>query len=118
MFDTDTLDFRFFRQGGDFSLSTGFYELVRSGKSRYLIRHRSVTHERNAIDQYFYSPAGYVSTGGVYERIKPSGRFFSLFGDRAGEVRAFIRQNGINLRKADKRQVINILNYYESLLNR
>jgi len=117
MFDSDTLDFRFFRQGGDFSLSSGFYEMVRNGRCKYLIRHRSVIHERNAIDQYFYAPAGYISTGGEYERVRPSGRFFSLFGDRAGEVRAYTRQNGINLRKADKDQVIKVISYYESLLN-
>ncbi len=115
MFDSDTLDFRFFTSNDEFSLASGFYELAKAGDCSYVIRHRSVTHERNAIDQYFYSPVGYVSTGGVFERIKPSGRFFSIFGENAGEVRAYVRQNKINLRKADKDQIINILDYFESL---
>lgn len=116
MFEKDTLDFRFFSMNSESGLSSGFYEQAKTGICNYIIRHRSVTHERNAIDQYFYSPVGYVSTGEGYERIRPSGRFFSIFGDRDGEVKAFVRQNRIKLRKADKRQIVKILDYYESLL--
>lgn len=116
MFNTDTLDFRFFSMSSESGLASGFYELARTGICSYIIRHRSVTHERNAIDQYFYSPVGYVSTGVGYERIRPSGRFFSIFGENAGEVKAFARKNRINLRKAEKHQIVKILDHYESLL--
>ncbi|MDX9727556.1 MAG: hypothetical protein RBT38_14350 [Bacteroidales bacterium] len=116
MFETDTLDFRFFSMTSESGLASGFYELASTGVCNYIIRHRSVTHERNAIDQYFYSPVGYVSTGGGYERIRPSGRFFSIFGEKAGELKDFVRQNRINLRKADKNQIVKILDHYESLL--
>ncbi len=69
-FDNDTLTFRFFRQepANGFNLQNGFYEVVSEGSIKYLVRHRSVVHERNGIDEYFYSPVGYVSTGKEFRK--------------------------------------------------
>ena len=56
-FEDDTLNFRYFDKDDftDFNLTDGFYELAYDGKTKYMIRHRSKVHERNGIDEYFYS---------------------------------------------------------------
>ena len=68
-FRDDTLYFKYFREeeAGN-GMPSGFYEVAYDGNSRYLVRHRSVVHERNGIDEYFYRPAGYVMTENGYRK--------------------------------------------------
>jgi len=115
-FRYDTLTFKYY--GGTESirgLPPGFYETVYDGNSRYLIRHRSVVHERNGINEYFYAPAGYVLTPAGYQRITSNGKFIKFFGARSAERKIIIDQRNLNIRKAGKRDIINMLRTYDNL---
>jgi hypothetical protein len=114
-FKTDTLRFRYLNDsetGGD--IPAGFYEMAYEGPTGYIIRHRSVVHQRNGIDEYYYSPVGYVKTPLGYRKITSDGKFAKQFGDEADVMKKIVNQRGIKLRKANKRQIINILQSFDS----
>jgi len=115
-FRDDTLKFKYFREGDSGrGLPSGFYEVAYDGNTRYLVRHRSVAHQRNGIDEYFYSPAGYVMTGNEYHKISSNGRFIQLFGAGSPEMKKLVEQRDLNMRKAGKKQIINLLKAYDNL---
>jgi hypothetical protein len=114
-FRDDTIKFKYF-DGEDTGeeLPSGFYEVAYDGITRFLIRHRSVIHQRNGVDEYFYSPVRYVKTPIGYQRIRSSSRFAVLFGTGAPMMKRILTQNRVNLRKASKNQIINVLKSYDS----
>lgn len=115
-FGNDTLTFKYF--GGEEAtrgLPPGFYETAYGGNSMYLIRHRSVVHERNGINEYFYSPTGYVRTPAGYQKISSNGKFIKFFGAGSAEMKRILDQRDMNIRKAGKRDIINLLMTYDNL---
>jgi len=114
-FRTDTLRFRYFSsEETRGEIQPGFYETAYNGTTKYIIRHRSVVHQRNGIDEYYHSPAGYVITPQGYKRISSGNKFFKLFGEGSAEMKKIVDRQGINLRKAGKRQIINVLQAYDN----
>ena len=114
-FRDDTLRFRYFGEPeAGTGLTAGFYELAYDGSSRYLVKHRAVVHQRNGIDEYFYSPVGYVMTAIGYQKIVSNKRFIRLFGTRSAEIKRIIEQRNLNIRKAGKGEIINILKLFDA----
>lgn len=115
-FDDDTLDFWFLSGSSTpgFNLEDGFYEKAYCGESEFIIKHRSVIHERNGIDEYFYTPVWYVNSGGNYHGFRSSKQFTAIFDARQDEMKKLIGQKGINIRKAGKGQIISILRQFDS----
>ena len=114
-FRTDTLRFRYFtteETGGN--VPPGFYEVAYEGPTDYIIRHRSVVHQRNGIDEYYYSPAGYIKTPDGYSKITSGGKFYKLFGAGSEEMKMMAEQQGIKLRKAGKREIVRLLQAYDN----
>lgn len=115
-FRDDTLKFKYFNEEeSGRGMPSGFYEVAYSGTSGYLVRHRSVVHERNGIDQYFYAPVGYVMTASGYQKVSSGNRFIKLFGEGSAEMKGIIDQRRMNMRKAGKNEIINLLKAYDSL---
>ena len=116
-FSDETLRFRYFRKEQDstFNLPDGFYEVVYDNECKYLIRHKSTKAIIQGIDEYTYSPVGYVRVSNGYSEIISKEQFIRLFGDRSAEVRQIIRHNKIRIRKPDKEQITEVLRYYEML---
>ncbi len=92
----------------------GFYELAYDGPSRYIIKHRSTLYIRDAINEYSYSPVSYILIGGTYGKFKNTKDFILMFGQRAEEIKEFIQRKKIKIRKADKKDICEILKYYDS----
>jgi len=114
-FRTDTMRFRYLsagETGGE--IPEGFYEMAYNGPTGYIIRHRCVVHQRNGIDEYYYSPVGYVMTPYGYRKVTSGGNFMKAFGDGSAEMKKIIDQQKLKLRKAGKRQMINVLQTYDS----
>jgi len=122
-FIADTMHFRYFAHDRDtsFNLDDGFYEVVRDSKTKFIIRHRSEkyinlnTPDRHAFDDYLYKPLFYINTGDGYQKITSRKHFTGLFNAGAGKVSRFLRAARIRIRKADKRQICEVLQYYEQL---
>jgi len=116
-FEKDTLSFAYLCKNEDpgFNLQEGFYEVVFDGDSKYIIKHKSIIQGRNGYDDYLYKPAGYVNTGSGFFRITNNKDFISLFGERSEEVKSFIRDSGIKIRKANKEQIKYVLEYFDGL---
>lgn len=116
-FSDETLRFRYFRKEKDstFNLQDGFYEVVYDNECKYLIRHNSTKAIIQGIDEYTYSPVGYVKVGNGYSEIISKEQFIRLFGDKSAEVRQLIRQNKLRFRNPDKGQIAAVLRYYEEL---
>jgi len=113
-FKTDTLMFRYFtpeETGGE--VPPGFCEVAYEGPTGYIIRHRSVVHQRNGIDEYYHSPVGYIKTPHGYSKITSGSRFFKLFGEGSEEMKRLIGMHGIKLRKAGKREMVRLLQAYD-----
>ena len=110
-FKDDTLTFRKItgHEAGSAGIPSGFYETAYTGDSKYMVRHASVVHQKNGIDEYFYSPSGYVDTGSGFTRIRSNSKFIKLFGDRSAEMKKIIDRYKINVRKANKNQIISAL---------
>ena len=117
-FDQDSLIFRHFKSEDvkKSNLPEGFYEIVYSGASKFIIKHQSFVLVMEGIEEYIYTPADYVMVGDVFSRIKSSKGFIKLFGEKSEKIRQFIRTNNVNIRKADKKQIASVLKYYDSLI--
>lgn len=115
----DSLVFRHFssERFPDFNLPDGFYEVVYDGKCKYIIRHLSYMVEKEGINEYVYTPEDYVSVKDGFFKIKNAKEFFNLFGERAAEVKKFIRVNRVHIRQADKYQLAAVLRYYDNLVS-
>lgn len=117
-FKRDSLVFRNFSgpECLDKKLEEGFYEVVYEGPSSYIIKHESSFYERQGLDNYKYTPKNYISTGGVFTRVKNQKSLLLLFGAKAHEVKNYIHSSGIKFKKADKYEIESILKFYDSLV--
>ena len=123
IFSYDTMFFRFFSKTIDstFNLPEGFYELARSGKVTYLIRHRSYAtkvapgYNAASLRDYVYKPENYIRMENDFARITSRRQFTELFGEHSHEMNRYLKSRRINISKADKRQIIEVLKYYEKL---
>ncbi len=114
-FRTDTLRFRYFtpdETGGE--VPAGFCEVAYEGPTGYIIRHRSVVHQRNGIDEYYYSPVGYIKTPDGYSKIISGSKFFKLFGENSEEMKKLVELQGIKLRRAGKKEITRLLQAYDN----
>jgi len=113
----DTLKFSFLDSNDfdGFNLTRGYYEVVYNGSSKYLIRHISYSYDVRAVTEYNYSPEKYISTGAGFVKFKTTRQFLRVFGDKSGYIREYLRDNGINIRKAGKGEIVSVLKYYDGL---
>jgi|WetSurMetagenome_2_1015567.scaffolds.fasta_scaffold09224_2 hypothetical protein len=113
----DTLSFRYFRKGekSDSGLNDGFYEVAYDGKTKYMIKHRSIEYFNNSIPEYEYKPDSYLNLGNGYIKIRSKVQFCSLFGEKAPEVKKYLRDSGIKFKKANKRELNCVLKFYDHL---
>lgn len=118
IFGQDSLIFRYFKSdaGKNFNLHEGFYEVAYEGKSKFIIKHQSLALEKEGIIEYPYLPIYYIMVGDEFYRIRSSHDFIKLFGEKSEEIKMFMRICKVNIRKADKKQIVAILKYYETLL--
>ncbi len=114
----DTVTFRYFSNTDDttFNLDDGFYEVAYKNKVVCLIKHRSVVHEKNGIDEYYYKPVTYIKAGDGYFNTRTIRQFLRFFGDKEGKLKEMIRKQKVNFRKADKKQIAALLRNYEQLM--
>jgi len=116
-FEKDTMSFVYLCKNDDpgFYLQNGFYEMAFDGGSKYIIKHKSIIQGRDGYDDYLYKPAGYINTGSGYFRLSNNKNFIALFGDKSGDVKIFLKNSGIKIRKANKTQIKHVLEYYDRL---
>jgi hypothetical protein len=117
-FRHDTLHFRYFSKDNDrgFGLDDGFYEVVYEGETEYLIRHKSSVYQTiDKIDEYSYKPVSYIKITNGFSEITSKEKFIALFGKKSDNIRHFLRQKRIRIQKAAKKQISEVLKYFESL---
>jgi len=114
----DTLSFRYFSKDDDptFNLPDGFYQVVYNGESKYLIKYISSAVIHGSDIEYYYSPVGFLNTGKGYVKVKMNSQFISQFGTNSRDIRKYMSRSGINFRRADKRELICVLKYYDNLI--
>jgi hypothetical protein len=117
-FGQDSMIFSHFKSDDEkkSGLPEGFYEIVYSGASKFVIKHQSFVLVMDGIEEYIYTPADYVMVGDFFSKIKSSKGFIKLFGEKSEEIKRFIRTNRVNIRKADKKQIASVLKYYDNLV--
>jgi hypothetical protein len=116
-FKDDSLKFRYFRlpECQEKNLKEGFYERVYNEKSEYVIKHESSFYVHEGLNNYKYSPKNLIRTGKHFYKVKNRKSLLALFGNKSGEVKKFIHDSGIRVRKADKTQILMVLKFYDSL---
>jgi len=117
-FGQDSLIFRYFKSdaGINFNLHEGFYEVAYEGESKFIIKHQSIPLEKEGIIEYSYLPVDYIMVEDEFYRIRSSRDFIKLFGEKSEEIKKFMRNCKVNIRKADKKQIVTVLKYYDTLL--
>jgi len=121
IFSYDTLFFRFFSKTIDstFNLPEGFYEVALAGEVTYLIRHRSYAtkvapgYNAASLRDYVYKPENYIRINNNFVRITSRRQFTELFGEHSHEINRYLQSRRINISKAGKKQIIEVLRYYE-----
>jgi len=118
-FDNDSLLFRHFKSGDGvkFNLPEGFYEVVYDGNSKYIIKHQSSVTRTESLDEYLYSPVGYVMVGANFSRVRSKKSFVRLFGEKSKEIKKFIRTSKIHNRMMDKKQIASVLMFYDNMIS-
>jgi hypothetical protein len=118
-FEGDSIIFRYFREpaSSDMNLEEGFYEVAYEGNSKYVIKHKSSDYVKDGFDNYKYSPENYINTGNGFYKTRKMKDLLRLTGDRSEEVKRFIKTTNIRIKKADKRDMISILKFYDSLIS-
>jgi hypothetical protein len=86
------------------------------GKSKFIIKHQSIPLEKEGIIEYSYLPVDYIMVEDEFYRIRSSRDFIKLFGEKSEEIKKFMRNCKVNIRKADKKQIVTVLKYYDTLL--
>ncbi len=116
-FEDDILHFKNFREpeASLLNLNEGFYELVYEGGSRFVIKHESREYLREGRNNYKYFPRYYISSGEKYTTYKNRQAFLRLFGNKAEDVKRFVKTAGIKVGRADKFEIVSILKFYDSL---
>lgn len=117
-FEDDVLHFINYRepQASLMNLREGFYEIVFEGSFKFIIRHESKEFLREGRNNYKYYPIYYINTGETFTTYKNRKTFLRLFGNKAEDVKRFIKSSGIKVGRADKFQIVSILKYYDSLI--
>lgn len=116
-FGSDSLYFRYFSilTNLDFNLSEGFYEIGYDGRTKFIIKHKSLILVKEGNEEYDYSQIDYIMVNNGYTKITGKKVFLRLFGDKSGEIKKFIRTNKVRIRKANKNEIATVLKYYDSL---
>lgn len=116
-FEDDSLKFRYFNidECKKNNLNEGFYEVAYQGRSKFIIRHKSSLYERDGLNEYKYFYEYYISSGGVFIKVKNKKNFLSLFGEKTAEVKKYMHTSHIKIRRADKNQIARVLKFYDSL---
>lgn len=97
-------------------LRSGFYEIVYDEYCQFIIKHSSQKITKEGRDTYPYVTDRYIMNAGTYYRVRGKGSLLKALGDKADEVKKFVKASKIQVRRADKHQIENILKYYNSLL--
>jgi hypothetical protein len=69
------------------------------------------------LDEYIYSPAGYVKVGENYSRVRSRKGLIELFGEKSDEIKKFMRTSKIHNRKLDKKQIASVLRFYDTVIS-
>ena len=118
-FDNVSIIFSHFKAGDGvkFNLPEGFYEVVYDGNSKYIINHQSLVTQTESLDEYLYSPVGYVMIGENFYRVRSKRGFIKLFGEKSKEIKKFMRTSKIHNQKMDKKQIASVLMFYDTVIS-
>ncbi len=113
----DTIFFKHLRfpGGKEGVLQDGFYEIAYQGKSSLIIKHRSLPYNKNGLDEYKYSPVRYINTGTGFRELTNKKSFLGIFGDKSQALEKYLANQRIKLYRITKRELIDLLKYYDSL---
>ena len=116
-FEDDSMIFRYLRlpECGKLNLKEGFYEIGYQGRSKFLIKHKSSFYQKEGLNEYKYYHEFYVSNGDTFFKIKSKRSLLKLFGEKAGMMKKYMHELRIRMRQADRNQLADILNHYDSL---
>ncbi len=114
-FGYDSLSFKYLRFNGEKGsrMKDGFYELAYDGKIKFLIKHKSTVYNKEGLDKYAYSPDKYIMYGDSYFRITSNHSLQKGLGERSKEMAQLMKKKGVNIRKATKDQISDLLKTFD-----
>ncbi|MCJ7449264.1 MAG: hypothetical protein MUO72_16435 [Bacteroidales bacterium] len=116
-FNGDSMLFKYlkFPENTENELENGFYEVAYDGVTRFIIKHKSDKYIRQALNEYDYSPEGYILNGDKFKEIKNNKAFLQMFREWSAEIKEFLKKSKININKAGKYDIIKVLVYIDSM---
>ena len=83
------------------------------GTTKLLVRHTSLPYRRDAINEYDYSPLYFLFINEKWIYVKNQKEFLILFGNEAGSLKSWSKQQSIKLRKMRKVDIVRILQHFD-----
>ena len=104
------------------NFKTGFYDVLANGdKAKVLAKRRKKINETQSIGklekEYVINDIRYIKSGQEYYMVKGKNAILKVLSDRKNEINAFIRKNKARFKNDHERQLIEVVEYYNSISN-
>lgn len=104
------------------NFKTGFYDVLSDGdKAKVLIKRRKEINESQGFGklekEYVLNDIWYIISSQEYYVVKRKSSILKVFADRKNEIKAFLRKNKDKFRNDHEKQLIEVVEYYNSISN-
>jgi hypothetical protein len=67
------------------------------------------------VKNYKYAPENFISKGGVYYKVTSRKSLLRIFAEKSREIKTYLKSEGINMRYANKDQILSVVKFYDYL---
>lgn len=103
-------------------IKTGFFDLLYDGEKAKVLakRRKEVSRTQNFNDLvrgYFVNDKFYIKKDQNYYEVKGKKSLLELLSDKKNEIKAFLKENRAMFKKDHERQLVESVEYYNSMVN-
>jgi hypothetical protein len=104
------------------NVKNGFYDVLSDGaKAKVLIKRRKEINESQNMGrlekEYDINDIWYIKSSQEYYIVKGKNSILKVLADRKNEIKAFLRKNKERFRNDHEKQLIDVVEYYNSISN-
>jgi hypothetical protein len=111
--------FRFIKLPADsMQILSGYVNVLYEGKTNLYLKNRKLIKElavENKYDEFYQKDHLFLMKDGQYYRISGKREFFNLLSDKKLQIKDFIKQEKIKVKKKKPESYISVLKFYDSL---
>lgn len=104
-----------FAAGSREGLSNGFYEIRKLQKSHMLFNYTTIVNKQEGYDEYKFDLKQYYFSNSDYYSLNSKKKLYDLFPEKKKLIKKKLAKMPVPYRQLDKYQLIEIMNYVESI---